>query len=126
MASPNKLHFDRSLEIGCGFIESKCSKTGKIWTLRVQPPLDIKGPPGDFASLSGSNEQNLDTPNIHRFEFIRNETTLLIWFEGVILNNVFFPNTPDADAKQELLEFFGVYRIRGALSSWHGSFSLVC
>ena len=115
MASPNQLNFERCLEISCGYIESKCSKTERIWTLHVQPPRSVKGPPGDYASLSGSNEQNLDTPNIYRSEFIRNEPgdTLFIYFEGYILNNLFDPNTPDEEAKQELLELFGVYRDKG-------------
>lgn len=115
MASPNQLNFDRSLEIGCGYVYSKCSETGKIWNLHVQLPRNVKGSPGDFASLSGSNDQNLDTPNIHRCEFIRNEPgdTLRVEFEGTILNNVFDLNTPEADAREELLAFFCMYRDRG-------------
>ncbi|MCW7556380.1 type I-F CRISPR-associated protein Cas7f/Csy3 [Endozoicomonas gorgoniicola] len=115
MASPNQLNFERSLEIGCGYLYSRCSETGRNWTLHVQPPRNFKGPPGDFASLSGSNEQNLDTPNIHRSEFIRNEPgdTLRVVFEGIILNNAFSPKTSDLSAKQELLELLDTYRDKG-------------
>ena len=115
MASPNQLCFDRSLEIGCGYLDSKCSETGKTWSLHVQPYRTIKGSPGDFASLSGNNEQNLDTPNLHRSEFIRNEPgdTLRIVFEGYVQQNVFKPKTPDSDANQELLEFLSLYRDKG-------------
>ena len=112
MASPSKLYFTRSLEIGFAIMSSKCSETGKVWTLNVQPPRHIKGPPRDYASLSGSNEQNLDTPNVYLCEFICNEPgdTLRFVFEGYIHRNAFSPITPDASAKHEILEFLELYR----------------
>ena len=111
MASPTQLKFKRSLEIGAAKIRSKCSETGEVFPLHILPPRNIKGSPGDYASLCGTNEQDLDSPNIHTCEFIRNEPgdTLLIEFEGFILNNAIKPQTPDQTAKKEILDFMSVF-----------------
>ena len=114
MAPSRQLHFNRSIEIGPGYMRSKSSTTGEVYTIHVQK-RHIKGPPSDYATLKGKNEQNLDTPNIFHGEFIRNEPGdyLLVEFEGYLLNNCFFPKTPDSEARAEILQFLELFRDKG-------------
>lgn len=117
MALPNQLHADRSLVFGCGIADSKDSETGRIWTLHIPPPRDVKGPPSDAKSLKGRNDQNLDTPNIYQGEFIRNEPgdTLRIRFEGYIHRNAFKPKTPDKRIATKIKNFLNRMQQKGGL-----------
>lgn len=112
MFHPRKFNLKRSVEVSCGLIGSKCSKSGKEWSLHVEPPKYFKGPPSDFASLSGKNEAGLDNCNIYESEFIRNEPgdILTVNFEGYILNQIFNPEVSDNDELSILLDFLQLYK----------------
>ena len=116
MADPNQLSVNRTFEIGFGTMSNKSSLSGKEFSLHVQKRM-VKGSPGDFATLRGSNDQNLDTPNIHQAEFVHNEPgdTLVVEFEGYIVNNAFHPKTPEILAKEEIIRFMELYRDKGGL-----------
>ena len=117
MATPTQLHFDTSIFVGDGEMKSKSSSTEKLFELCVQPPQALKGPPGDYKTLSGSNEIDLNSPNIYYSESIRNEPgdTLVVEFEGLILNNLCKFSTPDSEARAEISAFIEAYIEKGGL-----------
>lgn len=116
MAFPDQLYENRSLIFSCGIVDSKDSETGRIWKLHVQR-RHIKGPPSDAKSLKGTNEQNLDTPNIYHEEFIRNEPgdTLQVSFTGYIHRNAFKPKTPDKRMAKRIINFLTRMQQKGGL-----------
>ncbi|MTI11873.1 type I-F CRISPR-associated protein Cas7f/Csy3 [Sansalvadorimonas verongulae] len=106
----------RCLQIGDATMSSMSSRTEKIFPLHVQR-REFKGSPSDYASLTGVNDQNLDTPNVFESEFVTNEPgdKLYIEFEGYVLNNVLFPDTHDEELRSSMQTFITLYRDKGGL-----------
>lgn len=118
MTSPKQLNFDTSVLIGDGDMLSKSSTTEKIFELEVLPPKAFKGPPGDYKTLAGSNEIDLNSPNIYYSESVKNEPgdILVVEFEGYILNNLLRFSTPDEKAREEISAFINAYIEKGGLN----------
>ena len=117
MASPKQCNFTRATEVGDAEMYSKDSETGEIWSLFVEH-TSFKGASSDFASLKGSNEKNQNTPNIYHSEYVKNRPgdILSIVFEGHITRNVFTPDIPDKQSKDEILAFLDACMDKGAFS----------